>query len=453
MASRRTFGARTLFSSLAFGCMIAAGVRAEPPKVVRAVPDLADSGIDPALGLITIEFDTDMSQTGHSLCGGGPQFPPITGKPRWTNARTIEIPVKLEPGKTYAFSVNCLAARNFRSAAGEPAEVHPITFKTRAEGESEPAALDTPAVSATLDALKLALDTRYAHKDLKKIDWNAELDALRAELVPSCTRGQLARRLTGTLAKANDLHITVRVDGMTLGTASRNVRANCDLRSLAKLVKEWKQHNPRVATGMYGGIPYLLVADWTGPKADYEPAFEFMNAHKDATQFIVDVRPNSGGDELMAREIAGCFVKDAAIYSRNKIRTPDAPSGWTDTFDRMVGPSPNRPRIRANVCVLMGRANMSSCESFLCMMRYGAGAYLIGESSYGSSGNPKPCDIGNGITVLLPSWIDMTPDDVLVEGRGIAPDELVEWTPPPEGLTAPDTVLGAAWKHLQPKTE
>ena len=56
---------------------------AEPPKVVKASPDNGDTDVDPALKEIRITFDQPMSPTGHSIVGGGPNFPKLTAKPRW----------------------------------------------------------------------------------------------------------------------------------------------------------------------------------------------------------------------------------------------------------------------------------------------------------------------------------------------------------------------------------
>lgn len=71
---------------------------------------------------------------------------------------------------------------------------------------------------------------------------------------------------------------------------------------------------------------------------------------------------------------------------------------------------------------------MSSCESFLLMMRHGAKATLIGEKSWGTSGNPKPVELSCGVTVVLSSWQDYQPDGTLLEGKGIEPDVVVRST-------------------------
>jgi len=74
----------------------------------------------------------------------------------------------------------------------------------------------------------------------------------------------------------------------------------------------------------------------------------------------------------------------------------------------------------------MGPVCMSSNEAFLLMMRQAPESRLIGLPSQGSSGNPRRHDLGNGVTVSLPSWIAMTADGRAFEGVGLAPDAVVE---------------------------
>jgi len=54
----------------------------------------------------------------------------------------------------------------------------------------------------------------------------------------------------------------------------------------------------------------------------------------------------------------------------------------------------------------MGPANMSRCESFQDDASCGCAANRrnIGETSAGTSGNPKPSELENGVTVFLPSY-------------------------------------------------
>jgi len=101
------------------------------PRVVKAIPDRGDVDVDPATRGLRVTFDRDVDQGGMSVVGGGPTFPgDPSARPRWTDSRTIVIPLRLEPGRFYQLSINSSRFRNFQSAQGESALPYPIHFKT-----------------------------------------------------------------------------------------------------------------------------------------------------------------------------------------------------------------------------------------------------------------------------------------------------------------------------------
>jgi carboxyl-terminal processing protease len=81
------------------------------------------------------------------------------------------------------------------------------------------------------------------------------------------------------------------------------------------------------------------------------------------------------------------------------------------------------------------------------MMRAAPKVLLVGDRSYGSSGNPKPHEIGGGISVLLPSWKDYLPNGTLLEGSGIVPD--VSVPPGADDFQTTDPVLDVALARLR----
>jgi C-terminal processing protease CtpA/Prc len=114
--------------------------------------------------------------------------------------------------------------------------------------------------------------------------------------------------------------------------------------------------------------------------------------------------------------------------------------------DRIVVPTPGRPRYPGRVALLIGPVCMSSYESFIMMMRGDPQCRSFGARTRGSSGGPRSHDLGVGISVLLPSWQDYFPDGTLLEGKGIEPDVPVEFD---AKATTGDPVLAAALEWLR----
>ncbi len=68
---------------------------------------------------------------------------------------------------------------------------------------------------------------------------------------------------------------------------------------------------------------------------------------------------------------------------------------------------------------------MSSNEAFVLMMRQAQDCTVVGQRTYGSSGNPRPHDLPNGVTNHVPSWQALRPDGSGFEGEGLVPDVVV----------------------------
>jgi len=103
------------------------------------------------------------------------------------------------------------------------------------------------------------------------------------------------------------------------------------------------------------------------------------------------------------------------------------------------------------VAVLTSRYVMSSNEYFVLMMRQAKDCTVVGQKTYGSSGNPRPHDLPNGVRIFLPSWQDLRPDGTCFEGEGLAPD--VEVAAEPKDFGEKDPILERALTLLREKTK
>lgn len=426
------------------GALLGSATKAEAPRLVKSIPADGDENVDPKLKQIRFEFDQEMSRDGYSICGGGDQFPEIPAKGKWIDGRTFVIPVKLKADWQYQISVNCPAGMRFKNENGESVEPTPISFKTgraRAGGGK----LTPDDNKASIAELRRAIEENYSYRDRLKLDWDNLFSAHAPALEKAENPLAFARASGKMLAAAQDLHIWLKVDEKIVGSHSRRVPPNCNLKTLSRVVPNWKKHNESIYTGQFeDGVGYILIASLDAADGGtwMEPAYEFLSELDPAGRIIIDVRPNAGGSENVGRDFAGCFARKQTVYSMHDVRDASRPSGFSEPMSRIIEPKKGRPAFRGTVAVLMGRHNMSSAESLLCMFRYGAKAMLFGEASYGSSGNPQATALPNGVIVFLSSWRDMLPDGTMIEGVGITPD--VEVKAEPKDFEESDPVLDAA---------
>jgi len=121
-------------------CLIGGAVRADdvtlesvPPVVVKTVPEAGASNVDPKLTEIKVTFSKDMADGTWSWATQTQEsFPKVEGKIKYlSDKRTCVLPVKLEPGKTYAIWVNHENYSNFKDADGHSSIPYLLVFKTK----------------------------------------------------------------------------------------------------------------------------------------------------------------------------------------------------------------------------------------------------------------------------------------------------------------------------------
>jgi thiol-disulfide isomerase/thioredoxin len=294
-----------------------------------------------------------------------------------------------------------------------------------------------------------AIDEKYSYRDLRNINWDKMFDRYSPLMERAKTPRRFAEIAAKMLAHAEDMHLWVKNNGETVGGFKCKVKRNYNIDLLRKKVPDWRDLSKYVSTGRFpDGIGYILIKSWRKNENQIlEPTLKALKNLSNNRALIIDVRPNGGGSEPFAQKIAGCFVEHPVVYAKHVYKNANKPGGWGEIQERILRPNKDRPQYRGRIAVLMGQVNMSSCEAFLLMMKQVRNCKLIGDRSYGSSGNPKPVDLGNGVTVWLPSWKALRSDGSCFEGKGIKPDILVRTTK--EQLRKSDRVLETALMLLR----
>jgi RNA polymerase sigma-70 factor (ECF subfamily) len=109
-----------------------------PPVVVKTAPQSGDTEVDAAkVSEIRVTFSKAMTDKSWSWTTLSKEsFPKLAGKPHYDkDGRTCVLPVKLDPGKTYAVWLNSEKFHGFQDAAGHPAVPYLLVFETKAEGK------------------------------------------------------------------------------------------------------------------------------------------------------------------------------------------------------------------------------------------------------------------------------------------------------------------------------
>lgn len=234
-------------------CSLFAAARAQPPRLLKVTPELGGA-VDPATRELRFEFDQDMAVSGYSICGGGPALPTIRPKsgprgPRWDGPRVFVLPVRLEPGHDYEFSLNCRSAQNFRSATGEQLAPTPIKFRAAAADPGRPPPEFDPVEALAI--LREAVEKSYAHIELHPVDWKARFDEFGPRLKAAKEPRDFARLAGELLSATGDLHAWVEAGGERFAAGQRRVDPNANPRLMKRIVPGWKAVTKNIARGRF----------------------------------------------------------------------------------------------------------------------------------------------------------------------------------------------------------
>jgi len=426
------------------------------------VPAIGAIDVDPSIAQMRITFDMPMTPQGFSLVGEGPNFPSITGAPRWLDAYSCVVPVKLRADCEYRFTINGAGHNHFRSVWLVPAVPTPCHFKTGGMGRI---ARDADAQQRlnveSFDALADALRQRYAHIELRGLNWEQLLAEHRREVVGRPTTREWMHAAAEMLRAARDVNLCLEFDdemvepsepshdreGVVLHRPEPPPPVRLDV--LAKYVPSVREINDALAAGVTpDDIAYVRIGTWSERAAPELAAVQtFLSEHRQARGVILDVRGNSGGAEELAKSVAAWFVTEKRVYAKHRFRRGPQPGDFTPLRERAIEPNPPERRYQGPVIVLIDSAVRGASEEFLLMMKQAERAELVGVPTAGASGRPTQTFLPNGVRVYIPTWQSMTPDGECFEGKGITPDIRVER--PAEVSPDRDAILERALEHLR----
>jgi hypothetical protein len=102
------------------------------PVVVQTFPPQGAQDVDPRLQEIRVTFDADMRDGSWAWVQVDPdRYPKATGKPRFIDARTCVLPVKLKKDHEYVLWLNHPKFEGFHDTQGRVAKPYELRFHTR----------------------------------------------------------------------------------------------------------------------------------------------------------------------------------------------------------------------------------------------------------------------------------------------------------------------------------
>ena len=139
-------------------------------------------------------------------------------------------------------------------------------------------------------------------------------------------------------APLEDLHVWVKADQDFLPGYSRDRPLNANFKASVQLIGSTQDSGKNLTWGRTSdGIGYLNVHGLSDSNLPdhVDAALEEL---ADTWAMVVDLRFNGGGDENLARKIAGRFVDAERVYSKNQYRNGPKHDQLGPVLDRKFGP-------------------------------------------------------------------------------------------------------------------
>jgi len=189
------------------------------------------------------------------------------------------------------------------------------------------------------------------------------------------------------------------------------------------------------AKKMAHGVAYMRIATFDDEKVVGEVNAELDRLDlKSPRGLILDLRYNLGGDDRYAYPIIPRLVDRPVLGST--WRTPEyhpAYASWGRAEKPLQGdtvriePAQGK-RYSGPLVILTGPNTMSTSEDFIVPLDYSGRAFIVGEPTAGTTGNPVNVRLPGGAILRVCSLWSTYPDGREFVGRGIQPDVAVRPT-------------------------
>lgn len=294
-------------------------------------------------------------------------------------------------------------------------------------GNGAPTSPTPVAPSADLaeqfDSLWRTFDRQYSYFQYKNIDWNALREQYRPRALAASDQQGLASVIREMLGTLHDLHVVIRTpSGGTIATYSPQRFVNWDRAVWQQYLARgsWTQAQADFGYGRLNGVAYVAIGRWSSSGISISAFDDAMETMRNASALIIDVRMNPGGDDSLAYQVAGRFTTRSVRTGSYKFRNGPSHSDFDAPTIRTLSPRGSW-QFTKPVFLLIGKACVSSNESFIEAMRQLPHVTLVGDQTGGASANPGTFPLFGGWTYTVSRWIEYTADGQVIEDVGIAP--------------------------------
>ena len=269
-------------------------------------------------------------------------------------------------------------------------------------------------------------DKTYSYFELKGVDWDQVKSKYEDQIISDETdSGQLKDVLVNMIMELKDYHVRLIINDEVYRYSEKPAYHRNSPENALNYLSVIHTNNNSISYGEIkdSNIAYLRFKNLNSD-GDYSILQKFFEELTTKNGFILDLRDNYGGNEKIARNFASKLISEELVYGYIRYRSGADRNEFGNWFERKIVPNTTISYSKP-IMVLVNRGVVSSGEGFTAIMRELPNAKLIGDTTLGSTANPKEFTLPNGWKYYVSSWQAVLTNYQMIEDKGIAPDILV----------------------------
>ncbi len=296
-----------------------------------------------------------------------------------------------------------------------------LTFQASSCKDEDPVPSNNP--ESAFEQVWNDFDQLYPYFEIKGLDWDSVYNENRPNIDQQTTFSELASIIAEITLSLKDIHVRFSALGKTHRFQKR---ANFGL-NLPDNARNYLTNiafdNERILFGVIENtdIAYVRIKKFGGSISDFSEFSIIFSSLPSKSGLIVDVRENGGGSDAIGKAFANQLTDSVRIFEYFRFRNGPEINDFGEWIPATI--TPDQPvEFDKPIIVLTNRGCYSSTESFVLMMRSIPNVILVGDTTGGSTANPREFTLFNGWKYYVSTWQAVTPEFVLIEDHGIAPD-------------------------------
>lgn len=303
----------------------------------------------------------------------------------------------------------------------------------------------------TFDSFWHFFDTHYASFPEKAVNWDSVYTVNNAKVKPTTTNEELFTIFKQMVLPLHDAHITVKSPDGKIFSASRpsrikqefakteglkrtkyNAMVDSTLRSYNFInFKNWGKKlygNPFFQTAENEKYGYLRINRFHSNQLMIKGLFTSSKINAIFKQFekkeglIIDIRFNPGGQDAVAKNVAGHLTCNPVIGYYKQTKIEGQPNTFTPLEEHWIKPI-GRTTFTKPVILLTNDCSVSAADVMALILMHFQNVTIIGENTNGSFSDIfpgiRPKKLPHGWKITLSNQRYLSADKINYEGKGI----------------------------------